>query len=136
MALEPYREIDHTADVALRVHGHDLAELLVNAANGMVELAGIETQAGPRGLHPLNLCAPDAETLLVTWLEEILSQAETEHTLLEDYTIRVTNSTVLEGEAWTAPIRHIGKEIKAVTFHDLEIRPGGSGLEATIVFDV
>lgn len=136
VAGEPYREIDHTADVALRAYGRDLAELLRNAADGMIALAGYETEAGPRRARHLSLSAPDGETLLVTWLEEILSQADAEHTLLQDYTLRMKGAAVLEVEAAALPIRRFTKEIKAVTFHGLAIRPAEGGLEATIVFDV
>ena len=136
MANEPYRELDHTADVALVAHGRDLPELFRNAADGMIAVAGFEAEASPLGSRWMCLSAPDRETLLVTWLEEILSQAEAEHTLLRDYTLRVRDDTQLEVEAATASIRHIAKEIKAVTFHGLEIRRVEGGFEATIVFDV
>ena len=136
VAAEPFYEIDHTADVALRVHGRDLAELLRNAADGMIALVGFATEPGPRLPLRIQLTAPDAETLLVTWLEEILAQAEGERTLLQDYTLRVTDPLVLEVEGTAAPIRSLAKEIKAVTFHGLQIRPAEGGLEASIVFDV
>ena len=35
-----------------------------------------------------------------------------------------------------APLLELQKSIKAVTFHNLEIRPVDAGLETTIVFDV
>ena len=136
MAIEPYRELDHTADLALKAQGRDLAELFRNAADGMIAIAGYEPEEGPRSARRLRLSAPDVETLLVTWLEEILSQAEAEHTLLQGYTLRVKDGTGLEVEADALPIRRITKEIKAVTFHGLAIRPAEGGLEATIVFDV
>jgi SHS2 domain-containing protein len=136
VGIEPYRELDHTADLALEAHGRDLAELFRNAADGMIAIAGYEPEEGPRFPRRLQLSAPDGETLLVTWLEEILSQAEAEHTLLQDYTLRVKDGTGLEVEAVALPIRRIAKEIKAVTFHELAIRPAEGGLEATIVFDV
>jgi SHS2 domain-containing protein len=134
--LEPYRELDHTADVALKARGRELADLLRNAADGMIALAGFETEPEPCGVRHLRLWATDSETLLVTWLEEILSQAEAEHTLLQGYTLRVIGATELEVEAATHPIRRVAKEIKAVTFHGLVIRSVQGGLEATIVFDV
>jgi SHS2 domain-containing protein len=134
--MEPYSELDHTADVALTAHGRDLAELLCHAADGMIAIAGFEVEAATRGTRRMHLSAPDRETLLVAWLEEILSQAEAEHTLLRDYTLRVRADTQLDVVADTAAIRRMAREIKAVTFHRLEIRRVESGLEATIVLDV
>ncbi len=136
VASESFIELDHTADVALRAYGRDLAELLANAAAGMITLAGIEAEPGPGVSVDIHLSATDAESLLVTWLEEILSQAEVEHTLLKHYSLRVIDSTRLEGNARAMPIRSVTKVIKAVTFHRLEILPTGTGLEVTVVFDV
>jgi SHS2 domain-containing protein len=136
VAAGPFYEIDHTADVALRVHGRDLAELLRNAAAGMIALAGFATEPGPCRPFRLRLTASDAETLLVTWLEEILAQAEAERTLLQDYTLRVTDPLGLDAEGSAAPVSSLAKEIKAVTFHGLQILPAEGGLEASIVFDV
>ena len=35
-----------------------------------------------------------------------------------------------------APLVHLAKEIKAVTYHNLAVRKTSAGLEATLVFDV
>lgn len=136
MTNEPYRELDHTADVALVAHGRDLAELFRNAADGMIAIAGFEAEASPLGSRRMCLSAPDRETLLVTWLEAILSQAEAEHTLLQDYTLRVRDDMQLDVEFSTASILRHAREIKAVTFHGLEIRRVEGVFEAVIVFDV
>jgi len=63
-----FEELEHTADWALRVRGRDLAELLVNAANGMMELAGVQTASAAGTIRKLELTSLDRESLLVDWL--------------------------------------------------------------------
>jgi SHS2 domain-containing protein len=42
----------------------------------------------------------------------------------------------LRGRVALGPLLHLGKAIKAVTYHGLQVHCDRSGCEATIVFDV
>ena len=67
-----FEEIEHTADWALRVRGHDLRELLVNAARGMSRLLVPDlTVISTDVERHFELDAFDAESLLVEWLSEL-----------------------------------------------------------------
>ncbi|HEC35265.1 MAG TPA: archease, partial [Anaerolineae bacterium] len=67
-----FEEVPHTADIALRVWGQDLPELFANAARGMAWLMVDPSTVNPTVEVPLELRAYDAESLLVTWLGELL----------------------------------------------------------------
>jgi SHS2 domain-containing protein len=132
----PYTEIEHTADWALEVRGESLADLLVHAAEGMLELMGAESAPGPsRTLH-LQLQAADAESLLVAWLEEILVRMDLGPVTFSGFHVRVDDSFVLEAELRQGPRRDLKKMIKAVTFHDLRVESGPSEWKTVVVFDV
>ncbi|MEX0788709.1 MAG: archease [Anaerolineales bacterium] len=132
----PYTEIEHTADWALEVRGGSLADLLVHAAEGMLDLMGAETAPGPsRTLH-LHVQAADAEALLVAWLEEILVRMELAPVTFSDFQVRVADSTELEAELREGVRGDLEKMIKAVTFHDLRVEHGPSGWKTVVVFDV
>ena len=63
-----FEEVDHTADIAIRVWGRDLAELFVNGAYGMAcQMADLDA-VNQEVEHLIELEAYDAETLLVSWL--------------------------------------------------------------------
>jgi SHS2 domain-containing protein len=132
----PYEEIEHTADWAIRVRGKDFAELLDNAARGMIELAGLSPQQSPPHHGFIELDAMDRESLLVAWLEEILFNIESRRITFTSFDLRVSHETHLEAHVAEVPIAEIHREIKAVTFHDLEIKQTADGFEATIIFDV
>ncbi len=131
-----FEEVEHTADWALRVRGLDLADLCRRAAAGMMQLAGVEVGNDPSSDWDVHLTAPDAESLLVSWLEEVLFEMETRQRAPREMRLRTQGETHLVGTVTLGPLLHLGKAIKAVTYHDLRIRRDSSGCEATIVFDV
>ena len=131
-----FEEVEHTADVAIRVRGRDLAELLANAAYGMAcQLADPETIALTVERRVV-LDAYDAETLLVAWLGELLYLGERDGCVFVAFEMERVTETHLEAVARGGPVREYRGHIKAVTFNELEIVPTEEGYETTVVFDV
>lgn len=132
----PYQEIDHTADLALRIDGADLDQLFRHAAHALFDQYGeADPNAAPH-TFPVHLEAPDRETLLVDWLNELLYLAEVHELVLDAFTIRCLTSTSMDGEAQGRPPTHRHKAIKAATFYDLCIATVADGLTVTVTFDV
>jgi SHS2 domain-containing protein len=131
-----YEEIEHTADWALRIHGKNMADLLVNAAQGMLTLMGIEPQDEPGEKCKIHLEAYDREMLLVIWLEELLYAMETREVTFLDISIDVSPENRLMAEVIEIPYKGIDKHIKAVTYSDLHIDETSEGLVTKVVFDV
>jgi SHS2 domain-containing protein len=130
-----FREIAHTADWELEVWAPNLSALLEQAARGMYTLSRVHLQDGPRQTYTLDLQASDAESLLVSFLSELLYLGEHEALAVDQYNLTLDGCS-LHAELSTAPLESIEKEIKAVTFHNLNIQSGQRGLEVRIVFDV
>ncbi len=138
VAGPPWEVVEHTADWALRVRGRDWESLLRNAALGMASLlVGGEGPPAVDAPAPVEIAvdAPDSETLLVDWLTELAYLAESEGRVVtrvdfHDVARHHLRATVIAGQA------SLQKHIKAVTYHNLEIRTMEAGLEVTIVFDV
>jgi len=131
-----FEEVEHTADSALRIRGANLEQLFCNAAVGMMQLAGIESLAGPTRKRRIELRASDSESLLVAWLEELLYVIEMEEVSFTKFDLTVEDNTSLTAKVQEAPIGNIKRHIKAVTYHDLKIAQVEGGLEVTVVFDV
>ncbi len=131
----PYEEIPHTADWSLRVWADDLPTLFGEAALGMNSLAGTRLADGPQMKRHLVLAAADVESLLVSFLSELLFIGEQEQFGFYEYQVEIAGER-LEAELTGAPILSIDKIIKAVTFHNLRIRQTATGCEVEIVFDV
>ncbi len=132
-----WQELDHTADLALRVAGVDLADLFATAARGMASLL-VEPEAVTLSESALvTLSAPDVETLLVDWLNELLylgerGKALSVYTAFEFATLTPTS---LRATAYGGAVDHYEAVVKAATFHNLEIRKTPEGYETEIVFD-
>jgi SHS2 domain-containing protein len=135
----PFEEIPHTADISLHVWAPDLPSLFVEAARGMFSLAGAIAAEKPATHRTLNISAPDKESLLVTFLSELVYIAEKEQIIFQEIHIDIDvrkNACKLEGSMMGHPLASIVKTIKAVTFHNLRIQKVDNLHEVTIVFDV
>lgn len=131
-----YEEADHTADWALVARGRDLDELLVNAAQGMMDLMGLQPGDGPSSTRSLRLEALDPEGLLVAWLEELLYGVETRGVAYTRFDVHSRDGRQLEGTVEEVPASTVQRLIKAVTYHGLRIEKTPHGFQATVVFDV
>lgn len=133
----PFKEVEHTADVAIHVEGHDLQDLFRNAALGMNSLmAAIDRPQEPPVRISLALDGGDAEALLVDWLSELAYLAESRRLIFRQFDFRKLSNRRLEAEIRGNVADGIQKHIKAVTYHNLRIEKTRSGCEATVVFDV
>lgn len=129
-------ELDHTADWALRVSGRSLSDLFVQAAQGMQEMMGISINQNADVKRLIEVSAADLETLLVGFLEEILYLQESERICITRIEMVELSETHLRSLLTCQPVWSVQKEIKAVTFHELEIRKLPGHFETVLVFDV
>jgi len=133
-------ELDHTADAGIIVRAGDLPELFARAAWGMFSLITDVPNVEPVEPRRVTLQAADRSALLVAWLSELNYVHITEHRLFSKFDIRRLTDAEMEAEAFgekTDPERHaIHTEIKAVTFHGLEIAHIEGGWKAQIIFDL
>ncbi len=133
---EGFEEIEHTADLAIRVYGQDMRELFANAAHGMFALMAEPSLEEPAREQEVSLEAMDYESLLVDWLNELIFLHEVERETYSQFAIETLSPTQLKAHVTGGPTKSKTKAIKAATFHDLTIKETANGLVATIVFDV
>jgi SHS2 domain-containing protein len=131
----PYEEIPHTADWCLRVWAADLPSLFVEAARGMNSLAGMQPAPGPVRRKTLESTASDPESLLVSFLSELVFASEQENTVFDQFEVQIAGQG-LRCKMKGAPLLTVKKNIKAATFHNLHIQQTNRGFEVEIVFDV
>jgi SHS2 domain-containing protein len=130
-----FREIAHTADWELEVWAPELPGLFEQAARGMYSLMDVHLQPIRRQSRRLKLSAADGESLLVGFLDELLYIQGADWLAFDVFQIEITDWNLwasLEG----APLESLGKEIKAVTYHQLNIKFDERQLMVRIVFDV
>ena len=132
-----FEEIEHTADNALRIYGHSMAELLRNAAHGMNSLMINDISIISDQIQKeVQVEALDSESLLVEWLAEIAYWAETHMIVFKHFEIETVTPSLVRATLCGGKVNKLQKHIKAVTYHNLKIIETDKGLEATVVFDV
>jgi len=130
----------HTADLALEVEGTSEVDLFTSAAEGLYR-AIVRGRLKDRGLHHrVARSAADVEELLVGFLSELLYLYATQAFLAARIEITRWSEQEIEaelvGEAFD-PRRHEAlRDIKAVTYHGLEVVRQGDRWRATIIMDV
>ena len=130
-----FREKEHTADWELEVWAPDLPALLVEAARGMYWLMGARLDEGERQQRGFEFSGVDDESRLVSFLQELLYLSDSQGLAFDQLEVTIDEEggrARLSG----APLVQMGKEIKAVTYHNLAVRKTATGLQVTLVFDV
>jgi len=142
MDIPGVREIDHTADAGIRITAPSLESLFTRAAEGMFRLvlpreAASVTTASVR--IEMEFSADTAEALLRDWLAELLYRHCTERILFSDFRMLKLSQTYLKASAVSSPMtsgeREDATEIKAVTWHGLNVTRTGEGWTAEVIFD-
>ncbi|MGQ9682815.1 MAG: archease [Anaerolineae bacterium] len=132
-----YREVAHTADVALEIWAPDLPGLLAQAGHGLFDLAAeIMPGAEVEGQREVHLSAPDDESLLVDWLNELLTLYDEHGEAYVAFDITEVGPHALVARLGATHAFRPRKAVKAATFHDLTIRREPEGLRTVVVFDV
>jgi len=131
-----FQEIEHTADLAIKIQASDFQQLLGCASHALHALLNLVFTPSDEQERVIKLAAPDRESLLVRWVEEQLYLIEVEKRGWRAWSLNIPEPNELVAVVHTASIAPLERQIKAVTFHDLEIRECADGLEAVLVFDV
>ena len=129
-----FEEIDHTADRAFRISGADLASLFLSAAKALC-CAGV-TSGGQDVQRVFIVEGIVLESLLVNWLNELLCLQELHGEAYHDIRIEELSERRIRAYVHGSKQTSSNRVIKAVTFHNLEVRRKPDGWEATLVIDV
>jgi SHS2 domain-containing protein len=133
--------IEYTADVGIKADGKDLAQAFSNVAAGMFSLIVDPESIEEAGGAEVEVAAPDRETLLVDWLNELIFLFETERWLFKRFNIDTLNEHSLKATCYGEKIdktRHeLKREIKSATYHRLKIeRLPGDEYQVQVLLDL
>jgi SHS2 domain-containing protein len=136
----PYEDLEHTSDLMVEVSARDLSELFAEAALALLDILTDRETVLPRERVSIQLEAENTEQLLVSWLTELLFLYETERKLFSQFEIHDVDERRIHadalGERFEAGRHPIDREVKAVTYHRLEVVREGGVLKTAIVFDL
>lgn len=143
-----FEQLPHTADIKIRVYGKTKKELFRNALIGMFQVirplvAGCHVENDlvvcpslPEH-HDISLDSPDQEALLVDFLSEALYLSDVYNQAYLDADVHELTETHIKATVRGIVVMGFEVvEIKAVTYHELEIKKYTDEWQVDIVFDI
>jgi SHS2 domain-containing protein len=126
-----YRYLEHATDALIEVKAPTLEEAFVVAARSVVETILDIDSVEEKKTRSLHVAGKDLNYLLYNWLEEMIILTITEGFATRSVKIRIEKNSEymihadLSGEDIDVKKHHFKVEIKAPTFHLMEINQDG-----------
>lgn len=135
-----YAFFDHTADMGISLRAPTRAMLVARAGEALYAAIG-ELVGGERGSPwRVELSGDDAAMLLRDYLTELLVLFESSLAIVVDPRVEEYSDArlVVRGDAFAIDEARTVflREVKAITYHGLELRESENGVEATVIVDI
>jgi len=135
-----YHLIDHTADFGIQVFGTDSRELFTNAALALFDVITEMDELNGDDSCDITASGEDWSDLMINWLREILYLWNGREMLVKSVQVLSLSEHNISARIYFdayLPDRHtIKTEIKAVTYHQIQVKRSPSGWKAQIIFDI
>ncbi|MDQ7842024.1 MAG: archease [bacterium] len=135
-----FEVFEHTADIGIVARGATLAEVFEAAAEGMFSLMVDPGSVENRAWLEREVEADDHGGLLVAWLNNLLAVVNIEAFVPVVFMVDQISPSRLRATVHGEPIdldRHrFRREIKAATYHMVEVKQADGGWTARVIFDV
>jgi SHS2 domain-containing protein len=138
--MKRYEVLDHTADIGLIIFGQDLKGLFENAGKAFFHLITDLRKVRRRVEKRVRIGEESLDRLMVDWLSELLYLHDVDHLLLKEFKVESVGEdglkAVVEGEPFQAGFHVIKTEVKAVTYHQIEVRKKDGNWRAQVILDL
>lgn len=131
--------IEHTADKGFHVEAGNLADLFETSVRGLAKLLREDLSLNSKQLtesHQIEITAQDKTALLVDFLSEILTQCHIQKTVFIRAEIEEISPHKVQAHLYGTPVDYFDEVIKAVTYHQAEIKDSGNAITTNIIFDI
>jgi len=124
-----FEYFDVTADVGFKAYGESLDTAFENAALAMFNVITNTSKIQPLIKKKIEIKAEDDHALLFDWLTELLILHDSEYLVFSKFKVDIKNKENeyhLKGELWgeefNPDIHEARSEVKAVTYHMMDIK--------------
>ena len=138
--MKRFDVVEHTADTGIVAYGADMREAFANAAYGMFSLMADLEQVREETSRYIEAEAGDRESLVVSWLNELLYMFDVERIVFKRFDILELTNTRLRADAYGEMVnasRHdLRSGVKAATYHMLKVSEDRGRCRIRVIFDV
>jgi SHS2 domain-containing protein len=138
--MRRFEVLDHTADIGLIIYGENLKVLFENAGEAFFHLITDLRKVRRRIEKRINIGGESLDRLMVDWLSELLYLHDVENLLFKGFKVESVGKdglkAIVKGEPFREGVHVIKTGVKAVTYHQIEVRQEQEGWRARIIFDL
>jgi len=135
--MKKYEILEHKADLKMRAFGKTKKELFWNMFLGMTSELRPKIKNKKSKIKKIKVKSLNLETLLVDFLSEVLYLIQVNKEIYNSIKFKKFIDTELEGELTGQKVERFGEDIKAVTYHNLEMKKNkDDSWQATVLFDI
>ncbi|MEM2941984.1 MAG: archease [Candidatus Bathyarchaeia archaeon] len=139
-----FKYLEHMGDAYVEAYGSSLEEAYCNAALAMFEVMTDTRKVEPKLEQSITAEGHDLKSLLYSWLESLLVKFEVENRLFSRFIVEKINVEsgrfILKARVFGEDLdhkKHPSKtEVKAVTYHLMEIEHCGSEFRLRFLLDL
>ena len=126
----------HTADVRLLVKGTTVEELYADAMRGMFAIMRGTVGSAQIIRHRIEIDSVDRTALLVDLLSDILTRSHLNREMYDRATFeKLTDTEAIVNVVGYSPA-NFEQDVKAVTYHEADVRYENGMWSTTLVFDI
>jgi SHS2 domain-containing protein len=138
--MKRFEILNHTADIGIIVHGENLKALFENAGEAFFRLITDLRKVKRRVERRVNIGGESLDRLMVDWLSELLYLHDVENLLFKGFKVDSVGEdglkAVVKGELFQEGVHVIKTEVKAVTYHQIEVRRENGRWKAQVILDL
>jgi len=140
--MERFKFVDiTTADVAFEAYGKNLNELFENAALAMFEVIVNTKQVKQMVKKNVAASGNDLQSLLFNWLNKLLVFVDAENLAFSGFDVKVDEKklklrAVCKGERMNRKRHETRTNVKAATYHKMEIKKEKNKWKAQVILDI
>lgn len=132
--------LTHTADVRVRVTSETLPGLFQLGMQSLNQLLKPDFDSKKHKAtiaESVQLESMDTTTLLIDFLSEVLTLSQVQKAIFFDFTINKMTDFKLTGILKGTAVDDFSEDVKAVTYHEAEVKVNDNGdWETVIIFDI
>jgi len=132
-----YEILEHKADLKIKAFGKTKEELFKNMLLGMTENQKPEIKSKEKTKREIKIKSLDLSALLVDFLNEVLYLSQVNKEAYLDFKFKKFKDDELEGELIGQKVDKFKEDIKAATFHNLEVKQTkNKNWKGVVLFDI
>lgn len=140
--MEKFEWIEHPADTGFKAYGNNLEEAFENAALAFTNIIADAEKVEVKEEYDIDLSSEDLEALLYDWIDYLIYLYDAKSFLASKFEVEKISKTndgykleaKAQGEKYNREKHGQGTEVKAMTYHMMEIKddPNQSYVQAIV----